>query len=193
MLIHAESSCYISVWEGQTYKPCCIGDGFYFAFFLRKLLWYNFLGTKREGEFMAYTNEEWMPYIKEHFSNIPVFRFMGVDVEHVEYGKAVLRLPIREEFSNTWHNIHGGCLAMFADMGMGVALRTLQYKIVTVECKVNFIAPAKLGDVLLAYGKLVHMGKKILLGEVEIVNQDNRLIARGNGTFMILSTAVMEK
>jgi hypothetical protein len=65
----------------------------FLVFFLRKLLWYNFLGAKKEGEFMAYTNEEWMPYIKEHFSNIPVFRFMGVDVEHVEYGKAVLRLP----------------------------------------------------------------------------------------------------
>ena len=60
-----------------------------------------------------------------------------------------------------------------------------QELITTVEMKVNFIAPAKLG-LLTATGKIIHKGKRIAVGDAEVRDSKKRLVAKGLVTYIIL-------
>jgi acyl-coenzyme A thioesterase PaaI-like protein len=54
----------------------------------------------------------------------------------------------------------------------------------TVEFKINYLAPAGLGDILLGEGRVIQKGNRIMVSEGEIRLKDSRkLIAKGTGTF----------
>ena len=53
----------------------------------------------------------------------------------------------------------------------------------TIELKISFLSPARLGDQLVGKGKIVKDGRRIMFVEGEIRNQDDKLIAIGSGTF----------
>jgi len=60
-----------------------------------------------------------------------------------------------------------------------------QQLITTVEMKMNFIAPAKLG-LLIATGKIIHKGTRIAVGDGEVTDLKKRLVAKGLVTYLIL-------
>ena len=83
---------------------------------------------------------------------------------------------------------HGGVAASLIDSVVGLAVCTMldrQELITTVEMKVNFIAPAKLG-LLTATGKIIHKGKRIAVGDAEVRDSKKRLVAKGLVTYIIL-------
>lgn len=85
---------------------------------------------------------------------------------------------------------HGGVTASLIDSAVGIALCTtlqLQEWVTTVELKVNFLAPARLG-LLKAKGRIVHRGKRIAVGSGEVRDRQGRLVATGLVTYMILES-----
>ena len=81
----------------------------------------------------------------------------------------------------------GGLIVTLADYAFHIAVQsTLQpgETAATVELKVNFIAPARDGE-LTANAKLVSRGRRVAVGDVEVLDQDGRLIARCLGTYLI--------
>jgi len=56
---------------------------------------------------------------------------------------------------------------------------------VTAELKVNFLAPTTEGS-LTAKGRLLREGKRLIVGEAEVMDQDGRLIAKGLGTWAVV-------
>jgi acyl-CoA thioesterase len=58
---------------------------------------------------------------------------------------------------------------------------------VTAELKVNFLAPASAG-VVIAKGRLLREGKRLIVGEAEVVDQTGRMIAKGLGTWAVMDT-----
>jgi uncharacterized protein (TIGR00369 family) len=76
------------------------------------------------------------------------------------------------------------------DSAVGLALCTFlqpRESITTIELKVNFVAPAKLG-LLKAKGRIIHKGSRIAVGESEVKDQHRKLIAKGLVTYMILTS-----
>jgi acyl-CoA thioesterase len=61
-----------------------------------------------------------------------------------------------------------------------------QEHITTVEMKLNFLAPAKLGA-LRTRAKILHKGKRIAVGDAEVLDESGKLIAKGTATYMILA------
>ena len=82
---------------------------------------------------------------------------------------------------------HGGSIAALIDASMGVCALSeviLDNKVVsTIELKMSFIAPAVLGDTMMAKANIVKSGKRLLIVEGEIRNQNDKLIAIASGTF----------
>ncbi|HBH06776.1 MAG TPA: PaaI family thioesterase [Flavobacteriales bacterium] len=84
--------------------------------------------------------------------------------------------------------IHGGVLAALMDAVLGVAALSLtcqENKLVsTVEFKINYLAPAEPGDSLLAEGKVLKPGNRLIIAEGLIRNPErDLLIAKGLGSF----------
>ena len=55
----------------------------------------------------------------------------------------------------------------------------------TIELKINFLAPAEKGE-LTATANIISQGRRVIVGEMEVKDQDGRLIAQGLGTYLVL-------
>lgn len=127
--------------------------------------------------------------IAAKLANNPVVKFMSIGLGEVTRGEATLILKDREELRNSMGLLQGGILGVLADVAGGVSLYSvlsdpLKVVIPTVEFKLNFLRPAKGGD-LLARGKVVHRGRKIAVCQVEISSEDEVLLATGIFTYMV--------
>ena len=130
--------------------------------------------------------DNWSEFIKNHFSTLPYFKFMEVTVLSTSRGTAKLKLPVKAEYSNTYGIAHGGIIASLVDMASGVALRTLKFRILTLEVSVNYFKPVQLDDELIAEAKLVQEGRKILHADIDVFNQNDDLVARGRAIYFVL-------
>ncbi|MDD5448126.1 MAG: PaaI family thioesterase [Actinomycetota bacterium] len=135
--------------------------------------------------------ERYKKILEDRRENSPFYSHMTLEVTGLGQGWATFRMPIGEHLLNSGGIVHGGAVCSIADAAAGVALATLLdkdlEKPVTVELKLNFIAPAKEGE-LTAKGTVVHKGKIIATTEVEVYNKE-RLVAKGISTFLVMRTS----
>ena len=100
-----------------------------------------------------------------------------------------VQFEAKPEFANPQGNVQGGILAAMLDDTMGPALvATLPpgQLAPTLEMKVSYFAPAKLGP-LWGRGRVVHAGRTNAFVEADLVDSDDRLIARASATVRIVT------
>ncbi len=117
------------------------------------------------------------------------FHHLGMEILDLQAGRALIRLPLRAHLKNTSGSMHGGAIASLIDSAGGLAARTLTHPatVTTVEFKVNFLAPIKHGAVL-GHGQVVHRGRTLIVSEVVVKDEEDRPVARGLVTLMILAS-----
>lgn len=122
----------------------------------------------------------------------PVAKLLGWKLEEIDpdAGTITVSFETRAEFANPLGNIQGGILASMLDDTMGPALvATLspdQFA-PTLEMKVSYFAPAKVGPRLRGRGRVVHAGRTNAFVEADLIDQDDRLIARASATVRIVT------
>lgn len=113
--------------------------------------------------------------------------YLGMQTKWID-GGAEVRLDIKEQTLNRGGIVHGGVICSLVDQAIGAAVKFALGKggrAVTVELKVNFLAPTTTGT-LIATGRLIREGQHLLVGEAEVLDQDGRMIAKGLGTWAII-------
>ncbi len=118
----------------------------------------------------------------------PLFAFLGVIVEVLEPGRAVLSLKVRPELIQGAGVAAGGILATILDEAMAHAILptlTETQRCATVELSVRYFAPVKKGDTLTAQARVVKAGKRIVFVEGEVVNSKDEPVARADASFMV--------
>ena len=113
---------------------------------------------------------------------------LGSETVDTGQGWARIRMPIRQRHLQDRGNVQGGIIMTVADQALTVALHTLlpsDQHTVTVEMKVNFIAPAREGE-LIAEGRITHTGSTLAVGDATVTDGKGALIAKGLGTWMML-------
>jgi uncharacterized protein (TIGR00369 family) len=105
---------------------------------------------------------------------------------NAESGTIKMEFDAKLEFTNPVGNIQGGFLAAMLDDTMGPALTaTLNENefAPTLELKVNFIAPAKVGKIH-GKGRVISKGGSVCVLDGELY-QDGKLVARSSATALI--------
>lgn len=114
---------------------------------------------------------------------------LGVEDVASGEGWARVRMPIRpRHLQSAGRNVQGGIIVTLADLALARAIHTLlppHQGAVTVELKVNFIAPVSQGE-LIAEGRITHKGGTLAVGDMTVTDGNGTLIAKGLGTWMIL-------
>lgn len=83
--------------------------------------------------------------------------------------------------------VQGGLIATLADYALYRAVKTRLgpgQTGVTIELKLNFIAPAKDG-ILTATARVVSAGRRIIVADVDVADAGKQLIARGLSTYLV--------
>jgi uncharacterized protein (TIGR00369 family) len=118
---------------------------------------------------------------------IPLVEHLGVQLNEMRDGTAVMLFDPRPEHGNSWGGVHGGILLTLLDIGMGTAARSLDPACngaTTVELKANFLAAAK--GPLTTRCRAQRAGRSLLFAEGEILDGAGVLLAKGSGTFKLV-------
>ena len=97
----------------------------------------------------------------------------GFEAVHYERGRLEARLKVLKKHRQQDNYIHAGVIATMADHTAGYAAFSLvseEYRILTIEFKINFLEPAY-GHALICRSRILREGGKILVGESEVFDQ----------------------
>lgn len=117
----------------------------------------------------------------------PYWNHIGLKEIELANGHSLLELPIIHEITQSRKTVHGGVIASLVDAAVGSALRSQVENGrsgVTVDLKVNYLRPA-VGEKLVAKGRIVKLGKSIVVGEAVIENDEGKEVAIGIATYMM--------
>jgi acyl-CoA thioesterase len=117
--------------------------------------------------------------------------FINPDILRLDDGLAEVRWLPQPEHLNRYGAIHGGALAGLIDTVASIASLTKLKRIVTIELSVSYIKAATISNTILAKGVVIQAGKSLIRTTVELFNEDNQLITRGNLTFFILGELIL--
>ena len=126
--------------------------------------------------------------IRDFTKRMPFNNHLGLHIERVHKDGLTVSLPLREEFRNAAHVLHGGLTATLADAAAGMALvREFGGAMVltTIELKINYFRPIW-GKKVLARCKLIRVGKQICVGSVEIHDDKGKLAGAALVTYMVV-------
>jgi uncharacterized protein (TIGR00369 family) len=108
--------------------------------------------------------------ISVSFSRQGALALIGAELEEIGPGTCSVRLPITDKVRQHLGFVHGGLVATIADVAGGYAAMSLfdpKKEILTVEYKINFLAPAD-GVALIARARVVRSGRTLSVTQAEV-------------------------
>jgi uncharacterized protein (TIGR00369 family) len=129
--------------------------------------------------------------VRASFGRQTAMQTLGAVMGRVEPGEVEIEMPYRADLTQQHGFIHGGIVTAIVDSACGYAAFSLSAPdtaILTVEYKVNFVAPAK-GDRLVARGEVVRPGATITVCKGDVLAYDGdeeKLVASMLTTLMLM-------
>lgn len=129
--------------------------------------------------------------VRKTFAGQPALGTLGITLAQVGPGTLELRMPYDAKFSQQNGFLHGGVVSAGLDTACGLASYTLMpatADILTVEFKINLLAPAK-GQTFRFVGRVVKPGRTLVVSEGHAyASEDGRekLIATMSATMMTI-------
>jgi acyl-CoA thioesterase len=112
-------------------------------------------------------------------------KWMGVKIDTIDNGICVLRASVKEEMLNGFRIAHGGISYSLADSALAFASNSRGVQCVSIETSISHVKKVLEGDVLIATAREVYRGKTTGIYDVEVINQNNLLVALFKGTVFI--------
>ncbi len=129
--------------------------------------------------------------VRESFGKQTAMQTLGAVMNRVAPGEVEIEMPYRADLTQQHGFIHGGIITAILDSACGYAAFSLsapETAVLTVEYKVNFVAPAK-GDRLLARGEVVRPGATVTVCKGDVMAYDGaeeKLVASMLTTMMLM-------
>lgn len=108
-------------------------------------------------------------------------RGLGMQVERMGPGSAVISMVVRPDMLNGFKICHGGFISLLADSAFAFACNSYDELSVAAGFAVDFIAPGNLGDKLTAQATEVALTGRTGIYDVTVRNQRGELIATFRG------------
>lgn len=129
--------------------------------------------------------------VRRVFDGQPAMTTLGITLSDVGPGELELRMPYDARFSQQNGFLHAGVVSAALDTACGLASYTLmpaRADILTVEFKINMLAPAK-GDTFRFVGTVVKPGRTLIVSEGRAFANDGtreKLVATMSATMMTM-------
>jgi uncharacterized protein (TIGR00369 family) len=116
------------------------------------------------------SQREFEQLAKEH---VPFVGALGIQVEHIEAGRATIRIPFREDFIRPGGTVAGPVQLALADIVMYAMVLSMIGRVelaVTTNLTCNFLRRPRPAD-LIGHGKILKLGKRLAVGEVLLYSE----------------------
>jgi len=106
---------------------------------------------------------------------------LGMRIVHVEPGFSELTMTVRADMLNGHAICHGGLIFTLADSAFAFACNSYNLSTVASGCAIEFIAPAREGDVLTARARERQLAGRTGIYDVEVANGRGEVVALFRG------------
>lgn len=134
------------------------------------------------------------------FNTIPFNRMLGLELDHVELNQVTMNFKMQQELVGNYLQgiLHGGVISSVLDMAGGMVvmatavlenlnrtdseLLNILGRTSTIDLHVSYLNPGR-GDVFTAKAWLIKRGTKISFTRMELLNQEQILIATASAVY----------
>ncbi|MDP4127047.1 MAG: PaaI family thioesterase [Bacillota bacterium] len=117
----------------------------------------------------------------------PYFELLSMVMKDLGVGSCLLEVNVEEKHHNPFGGLHGGVYASTIDTATyWAAYCELDEDagLVTLDLKVNYLAPIKKGKIIVK-GQRIKIGKKVGLAEAVVTDLEGKILAKGTSTLML--------
>ena len=111
----------------------------------------------------------------------PASRHLGITLERVAPGFALMRMQVGQTMINGHRICHGGYLFTLADSAFAFACNSFNRVSLGASAQVEFLAPARLGEVLHAEACVRERGRRSGIYDVVVRNEQGRQLVLFRG------------
>ncbi len=104
-------------------------------------------------------------------------KWLGMKLEEVRPGYARMSMRVTQHMVNGHDLCHGGFIFTLADSAFAYACNSHNQRAVAAGCAIEFLAPARLGDELIAEGVELALSGRNGVYDMRVINQEGKLIA----------------
>jgi 1,4-dihydroxy-2-naphthoyl-CoA hydrolase len=120
---------------------------------------------------------------------LPFAELLGIEFVSASPDRIVARMRVRSDLCTDPAVLHGGAIMAFADtLGAAGTIANLPdgAGTTTIESKTNFVAPAPVGTQVTGEATPIHRGRRTMVWQTRVTNEDGRLIALTTQTQLVL-------
>lgn len=114
------------------------------------------------------------PLVQFTEQGIPFNQVLGLTVVHLTAGRAMLRIPWRDEIVGDPFRpaIHGGVISALIDVAGGIAcfslMKTHRDRVSTIDLRVDYLRPGPKDQHLYGESHVIRMGNKVAVTRIEV-------------------------
>lgn len=133
-------------------------------------------------------NQEHSIALKNFLNNSPYLKLLNIEIISLSYGEAVLEVKLEEKHLNPFGSVHAGVYASVIDTA---AYWSVYFNLeegqgyTALDMNVSNLSSISSG-ILKVVGKAIKVGRSICLCEVTVLDRNDKLIAKGSVTLMLL-------
>jgi len=128
---------------------------------------------------------------------IPFNKFLGLELEHLEAGRAVFAIDKRPEFiGSPFHKaLHGGVISTLIDVTGGItAFSVLNWPqetaVNTVDLRIDYVRRGTASR-FSCEGTIIRKGNRIVVTRCDLRDEEGQIIALGTATYNIFTNSQM--
>jgi len=118
---------------------------------------------------------------KTMYERDPASRKLGMTLDAIRPGYALMRMRVREDMLNGHGTCHGGYIFMLADSAFAFACNSHNFNTVGAGCSIDYLAPGREGDLLTAEAVEQALSGKTGVYDIVVTNQEGRKVALFRG------------
>lgn len=120
-------------------------------------------------------------------------RFLGITIDRLERGHAVLSMTVRREMANGFDITHGGIVFTLADTAFAYACNETDSPTVASGGEITFTGPSSVGDTLTATAQRRWAAGRNGLYDVTVTDQGGNVIAEFRGRSFVTNRSLPEQ
>ncbi len=116
---------------------------------------------------------------------------LGMKLESIEPGRAVMTMKVRRDMLNGHSSCHGGFIFTLADSAFAFACNSRNVSTVGQACSIDYVRPVREGETLSALAVERHLAGRTGLYDVTVSNENGEDIAYFRGKSYRINSTVL--